>query len=359
VFGALLCAVAVAIPVAAVGASAAPVSCFGEPTTMSGTPADEELVGTSGRDVINAGSGDDLVRGKGGNDLICGNHGRDRVFGGAGDDRVTGGRTPADLVAGGPGDDFLDGVEGGGYAEINGGDTVSYRNAAGPVDVNLITGVATGEGTDTLALDSFAGIDGSAYDDTLIGGEPFNGNAIRGFGGDDIIFGGNEEDYGEFLAGGSGDDEIHGEDGYDYLVGGRGDDLIDGGSQPDPNLDLPADVVMYGSSFQTVLFNYEISERPIELNFGTGVVTGVGRDSLIDIEGVTGSDRADILLGGPGSDGFWARKGADVVRGRGGPDGLNLIDDSSDDRGNGGRGRDHCAADRGDELVSCEDVFRD
>ena len=71
--------------------------CKGEATTIAGSPQDETLRGTKGRDVIAARGGDDRIRGRGGADVICG---------GSGDDKARGGRG-GDLLAGGAGEDVL------------------------------------------------------------------------------------------------------------------------------------------------------------------------------------------------------------------------------------------------------------
>lgn len=49
--------------------------------TIKGTPFDDFLLGTGGRDVIRAYSGDDVIYGLGGGDVICGNRGNDRIKG--------------------------------------------------------------------------------------------------------------------------------------------------------------------------------------------------------------------------------------------------------------------------------------
>jgi uncharacterized repeat protein (TIGR01451 family) len=96
-------------------------TCRGRGATVTGTPADDRLVGTGGADVIAAFGGDDTVFGLAGRDLICAGRGTDRVgagsaadrvFGGAGADRLHG-RGGPDLLAGNPGNDFLFGNRGG------------------------------------------------------------------------------------------------------------------------------------------------------------------------------------------------------------------------------------------------------
>lgn len=202
-----------------------PPLCFGQEATIFGR-FKATLIGTNGPDVIVGGR---YVEGRGGDDLICSLSGPDEVYAGSGDDQVDSGDNQ-DKIDGGPGDDHLIvGSWSSNYDQVPGGETVSYRNAPGPVSVNLVTHIATGEGTDTLG--GVAEIEGSDYSDTLIGGSAYNGNEIWGFGGDDLIVGfdGEEEGGGEFLDGGRGDDQLHGGRGWETLRGGEGDDLIDGG----------------------------------------------------------------------------------------------------------------------------------
>ena len=89
------------------------------------------------------------VIGGSGNDDIRGNHLANRLQGGHGDDTLTGGG----------GDDTLDGGAG--------RDMADFSHLSGPVMVNLITGSATGEGTDTLV--SIEGVIGGSGDDRLSG----------------------------------------------------------------------------------------------------------------------------------------------------------------------------------------------
>jgi hypothetical protein len=53
--------------------------CEGKPATIVGTPGDDHLTGTPGRDVIVGLKGDDRVVGRGGRDLVCAGPGKDKV----------------------------------------------------------------------------------------------------------------------------------------------------------------------------------------------------------------------------------------------------------------------------------------
>src|SRR4051794_5030958 len=109
-------------------------------TTITGTTGNDTLLpGTGGDDSISGLEGNDFLDGQGGNDTLLGGDGNDQLRPGAGNDSVDGGL---------------------------GFDWAYYDLSAGPVLVNLGTGSATGEGTDTLV--SIEGVFGSAFNDTLI-----------------------------------------------------------------------------------------------------------------------------------------------------------------------------------------------
>ena len=96
------------------------VTCFGKKATTVGTPGNDLLVGTPGKDVIRTFAGNDTVVGSDGNDLICTNSGADVVNAGAGNDKVKGGPGP-DLLKGRAGADELRGNRGRDRLRGNGG----------------------------------------------------------------------------------------------------------------------------------------------------------------------------------------------------------------------------------------------
>jgi PKD repeat protein len=87
-------------------------TCEGETATIVGTPGnDNNIVGTSGRDVIAALEGNDRVRALDGYDLVCGGEGNDIINGGAGNDRLDG-SAGNDRLHGSLGSDELLGLTG-------------------------------------------------------------------------------------------------------------------------------------------------------------------------------------------------------------------------------------------------------
>jgi LPXTG-motif cell wall-anchored protein len=113
---------------------------------------------------VTGGSGDDTISGDGADNVLAGRGGNDTLNGRGGDDTLDGG-----FNSFGPGT----------------GDTVTYVDAAGPVDADLESGVATGSSTDTLI--DIENLIGGPFADSLRGG-PAN-NVLEGGGGDDFLDG--------------------------------------------------------------------------------------------------------------------------------------------------------------------------
>ena len=227
--------------------------CAGRWPTILGTTGDDVIKGTNRSDVIASGAGNDRVLARNGADVVClsagddvaylgggsdqafGGTGADRIFGGAGndslfgqdgDDRLLGeggrdslhGSSGADVLIGGPANDLLDGGAG--------VDEVTYQSSAGRVIVNLATGIARGEGRDTLV--SVRNVVGSQLGDRIIGDGL--ANTLNGFGGNDVVAGGAGDDV---LLGAGGDDTLKGQAGNDSITGGPGTDVGNGGAGVD------------------------------------------------------------------------------------------------------------------------------
>lgn len=284
--------------------SRATQDCFGQPATIVGTQGDDTIKGTDGEDVIVTLGGDDAVRGLGGFDLICGGSGADSLFGGKdgdflfgeqGNDKLYGGGGDFTDFAPGPGDDLVVGSD-------TADDFVHFEDATGPITASLVTQTATGQGHDTMV--SADGLLGGSFDDRLIGD-------------------GNDND----LAGRAGDDTLIGHGGGDSLSGQQDDDIYRGG----PGFDV-AEYYDQAAADERVI-------GPMNVNLRTGIATGDGTDTLSGIEGATGSDKADTMIGdGKGNSFFWLFGGDDTVRAGGGNDfvessvGANAL--------SGGAGRD-------------------
>jgi uncharacterized repeat protein (TIGR01451 family) len=334
----------------------------GTACTITGSDGDDDLAGTRGSDVI---------CGLGGSDSIFADAGNDRVDGGPGND-ILQGSTGADQLFGRGGDDHL-----GGGADF---DLARFDASDSPVDADIGSGRATGEGSDTLSF--VEGIVGSSNADVLHGDN--RGNEIYGRGGDDTIAAGNGFDYARYdfapagvtvdlpsggSSGGEGTDSLSGVEGIigsafaDTLIGdGKANQL--GGRGGD-------DAVRGGAALDYALYSF--APAPVSVNLLTATATGGdGDDSLVGIEGILGSAFADVLAGDEGRNVISAGSGADAIRGGDAADtlfgqlGEDVVeglrgDDYLDgglgkDRLDGGADRDRCIAGKPDRAISCESI---
>jgi Ca2+-binding RTX toxin-like protein len=258
-----------------------------------GGSGNDVLIGSTGDNNIQGGPGDDTIKGGGGNDVLDGGDGNDTILGGDG----------ADQLIGGPGNDFLNG--GLGADRIDGGpgsDTVDYSNRTQSVSVTP---------------------DGNPTDLTGNDGQPGEGDNVTNV---ESINGGSGNDY---LVGSPGDGTINGGGGNDLLVGGGGSKTLIGG----PGLD-------------TVSYAGRNDPVTVDLAAGTGVAAGES-DTLQQIEGVTGGNGNDTILGdngvnildgGPGNDTIDGRGGDDQIFG--GPGNDTLMGGDGNDTLDGGDGND-------------------
>jgi Ca2+-binding RTX toxin-like protein len=276
-------------------------SCMGKAATAGITKTTKAdgttvLTGTDGPDVIVGSGGNDQIFGKGGDDTICGADGFDTVSGGAGNDALDGGL---------------------------GADGLEYGSSLAAVNVNLSTGQATGEGTDTFS--SFTEVYGSPQADTLVGDGA--ANFLAGGGGDDK------------LSGGGANDKLYGGDGYDYLKGNAGTDTLDGqlgGGNAD----------------------YSDAAAAVSVNLAN---TTANEDVLKNLNDVTGSRFADTIVGNALNNWLVGGAGADKLSGADGNDNLNSRDGvSGNDSVDGGLGStDKCVIDSTElSIVGCESVTR-
>ncbi|MEP2758553.1 MAG: calcium-binding protein [Hyphomicrobiales bacterium] len=184
---------------------------------LRGGDGDDFIQGLSGDDVLYGGAGDDDLRGQTGIDTYFGENGNDFLLGGAGD-----------LLYGGAGADSMRGY--GGTGLFDGGsenDIVCWRDyqhtgSLGMV-VDLDAGIATDGDSNEAAVIDIENITGSVYADTLKGDD--GANVIRG-GADRFGL----TDGNDLIHGYCGDDMLYGNNGSDTIVGGSGLDFLYGGS---------------------------------------------------------------------------------------------------------------------------------
>ena len=142
-------------------------------------------------------------------------------------------------------------------------------------------------------------VTGTSVNDTLYGHDQIN-DEISGFGGNDL------------LRGLKGDDALYGGEGIDTLRGGFGADDLDGGS---------------GTDFA----DYSDSTAAVTVNLTTGGGSGgfATGDTFVDVEGLVGSNFADVLIGNALSNPISGGGGADVMRGLAGHD-VYTVDNAGD-----------------------------
>jgi Ca2+-binding RTX toxin-like protein len=255
--------------------------------TLTGDAGDNLIVGGAGADHVDGGAGVDTVdfttsgvgvtvyldgrAGVGGDaqgdtylniEQLIGSDYADRLVGAVGSQTLHGGLGD-DVIEGGAGADVIDGGDG--------FDIASYAGAANGVIVALDGSQLSGGDPVGDVFISIEGLEGSAFDDTLIGT--------------------------------AGNDALYGLGGNDTLLGLGGADLLDG-----------------GAGFDTVDYSLSLAAVTVRLDGGLSQGGDAEGDTLVSIEHVIGSALDDTLIGGAGDDQLEGRAGDDILRGGGGAD---------------------------------------
>ena len=312
---------------------------------VAGTPADDTLTGSAGADQFTGAGGNDTIHGLGGADTYyhsgtaadgddvvdTGDDGIDRVVFTTPDlFDINYQRDGNDLVLGGynPDTDDFDGR----VRVVNhyAGSSVAYV-LIDTVDYNLLYGPDANLAKLYFTTDLTSGLNQADGAEFLLGtgnGEVINGNggyydALWGFGGDDTLNAGNGDTW---LRGGTGSDTLNGAEGDDRLRGDQGDDVIDGGAG--------FDRVRYNNASDGVLVDL-VDGTAVDL-FGT---SNSGSDTIINVEGIEGSNFLDLLHGNSDGNLLWGLDGDDALYGREGDDTLQ-----------GGGGNDSISGDAGQDL---------
>jgi Ca2+-binding RTX toxin-like protein len=342
---------------------------------IMGTSKTETMKATTGPDVIRALAGDDSVGGQLGDDQLFGGPGSDNLNGGKGDDTLVS-EDPAMVGGGADSPDNVNYLEGeSGNDKLVGGrgyDIAGYWSSeryyvpkGSPrygVKIDLRTQgqwqVIVPETGEREHLSGIDGIIGSGNNDLLNGDDAYN--EIDGSGGSDIIFGHGGDDVlsGTVTAGGLGDDwlaattfsyedapcgvtvslailgkpqntvcagndQLQGKayhltgsafndvltgsdattmQGFNTINGLAGDDVIDPGGGND--------ILDGGPGFDTV--TYARAPGPVVIDLRLASNRPWGKDTLVNIEAVIGSNFADKLTCGPSPCTLTGGRGADV-----------------------------------------------
>jgi len=303
-----------------------------------------------------------FFHGSGQNDTIVGTAYDDVIYGGGGNNLLSGG-VGDDVINSGSGDDTLDGGPG--------TDTARFLvGTLGGIFADLVTGTASGDGSDTLV--NIENLHGSAYADSFFGNAL--ANTIWGDDGNDLLVGRNGDDT---LFGGNGNDRLEGGNQNDTLIGGSGDDTLFGGNGNDTLQGGAGADQLVGGAGQDVA-DYADADSGVEVDFvnpglNTGYAAGDTYNLIEDILGSSSNDSlagngvANVIWGEDGNDRLVGRNGDDTLYGGTGNDTLEggnqndaLFGDSGDDTLYGGNGDDTLSGGEGNDLMfggSGNDIF--
>lgn len=274
---------------------------------VTGSIFNDRLIGSSVDNNFDGGAGDDYMDGGKGDDKFAGGSGNDLMIGGTGVDRFDGG---------------------------SGNDTVSYRDEAGFILIDLGSRKSSNGSFEESIINTENAI-GTAGDDTLTGdgldnvldGGLAGSDTINGAGGVDTVsyatsqtgviidlnvgssFDGSKQDTFtsiENAIGSAFDDQIYGAIGRSQTMSGG-----TGG----------ADTFLGGALFDTL--SYAENARGVIVDLVVGAsVDGTALDSFSSIEGVIGSAFDDIVFGSGAANTISGGSGNDRLQGEGGIDTL-------------------------------------
>lgn len=305
-----------------------------EEVLMSGSEANDVLVGGTAQGVLFGGGGDDVLLGRGGNDFMSGGTGSDTYVFGAnfGSDIIYGENTDSSTL----------------IFTANAAAAFSY--AADGIDLVMTQGANTLRIADYFAANARYGLnftfvftDGTEKQDfqslgvvntaAPVVGQTYLGDANNGDGGGDrpSRFDGTADN--DTHRGFGGDDKFYSSVGADLYDGGAGNDQVDYSNSTAPvNIDLSGFKGESGNAEGDLL----VSIEAIKGTSGNDTIAGnqfdnalsgeAGNDSLIGRGGddiLSGNDGNDTVEGGDGSDTALGGKGNDILSGGNGKDILS------------------------------------
>ena len=221
-------------------------------------------------------------------------------------------------------------------------------------------------GDDTLngtsGDDTINGFDGSDTIDGLDGNDTIDGGPgrdyIHGGNGDDVIHAGSSDNFifPEYIWDGPGNDIVYGEGDQDVIYGSPGNDYYDGGTggayQP-----FEGDAVVYADAAAGIDVDMRLASNQVQ-SAAAGDAANIGVDTLVNIEGITGSAFNDIMTANDNGMGFNGGAGDDQLNGGAGWDSLygndgndTLIGGAGDDLLTGGDGNDSLDGGSGNDTL--------
>jgi len=235
---------------------------------------DNVVIGTGGVNIINGGGGNDTLNGMAGNDTLNGDDGNDFLVGGTGADNIDGGA---------------------------GSDYVSYVGSSAGVTVNLGNNAAFGGDAQGDTLSNIENLAGSAFNDVLVGDA--GNNTLRGENGNDYLLDLSGGD--DIMKGGAGDDRLQGSGGADSYFGGSGTDEVRyNNSGAAVTVNLRTGIAVGGDATGDM---FDSVEDLVGSQFND---TLIGDDGVNRLEGFLGDD---FLRGGGGADVLWGGLGFDTA----------------------------------------------
>ena len=151
------------------------------------------------------------------------------------------------------------------------------------------------------------------------------------------------------LDGGDGNDLVSGGDGDDNLRGGTGNDSLTGGDGDDFLGSDPGDDVLDGGAGNDTAYVFGGIAVDIAADLQTGMMIGLGTDTLIGIENLWGGDGNDQLIGDANDNVLYGFAGDDTLTGSDGNDTLSGFE--GDDALDGGAGNDTLSGGDGNDTL--------
>jgi Ca2+-binding RTX toxin-like protein len=272
---------------------------------VSGTGANDTLIGGNNDDTLYGNDGDDTIVGGAGNDYLVGEFGLSFLSGiggnfisaGSGNDTVFG--NSQDTVDGGSGNDFL-------YLDL------SLQNSAVVFDgssENHLSGVSQAQNFEVFNVTGTSSNDvmtGGTGNDILYGA--FGSDTISGGAGDDLLRGDSPtrfvigETSGNLLSGDDGNDTLFGSLGSDTLIGGAGNDQLYGnlyGSAISGTGDYYRFDTYGGNAGVDQIYYFNVDRDTIQISasgFGGGLVSGTTLSADQFVLGTAALDSNDRFI---------------------------------------------------------------